>query len=127
MVIHGVSVNFGINSSIIGINGAFQARDHAYKVENDSIRDGGDTTVSKVYYDPVETAVFTYVAVQPIFGYRNARIDIPYIGQWVQIVDPQYSAINGWWLCENINVSTSNTTATRVSLNLARYPFVQKI
>src|ERR1051326_6903144 len=108
MVIHGASVNFGINSTIIGVNGAFQTRDHAYKVENDSIRDGGETTVSKVYYDPVEVASFVYVAVQPITGHGNARVDIPYIGQWVQVLDPSYSPINGWWLCENISVSSSN-------------------
>ena len=127
MIVNGISVNFGVGSTIIGVNGAFQSREHSYKVENDSIRDGGDTTVSKVYYDPVETAIFTYVAVQRVTRFADARVDIPYIGQWVQIVDDRYFAITGWWLCEGISTSSSNTAATRVTLALSRYPHVQKI
>ncbi len=124
--VHGVSVSWGVDSTIVGVNGAFQSREHTYKVDNRSIMNGGDTTVSKVYYDPIELANFTYVAIQLINGFPNARVDIPFIGEWVRVVDNVYGAINGYWLCENITVSSSNTSATRVTLSLARYPFVAR-
>lgn len=125
---HGVGINFGVNSTIIGVNGLFQSRDHSYKVSTEQIRDAGNTTVSKAYYDPVETATFTYVAAQPSYNpYGNSHVDIPTIGEWITVIDNNYPAIAGDWLVDSISTSGGNTTATRVTVALSRYPFLQRV
>lgn len=136
--VHGVSVNFGIGSEIIDVQGLFQSRDHNYKIENASIKDGGDTTISKVYFDPAEYATFVYVAIgervldaetEAIDGISSeADVTIPELGKWITITDNQkYPKIAGEWLVENISVASSNTSATRVTLSIARYPEVENI
>jgi hypothetical protein len=127
-VFHGVGINFGVGSTIVGVNGAFQSREHSYRYAGDLIRDAGNTTVSKVYYDPAETAIFTYVAVQPSSNpFGNSTVDIPIIGEFIQVVDPNYPAIAGYWLVDEISVAASNTSAARVTLHLTRYPYLERI
>ncbi len=139
---HGVGVNWGVDSTIIGVNGAFQTRQHSAKVQSEPIKDGGETTVSKVYWDMMEEATFSYVASSPSryplgqapvngnIGYIQNwlyGIAAPAIGQWINVVDPVYTAIAGYWLVDEITTSSSNTSAVRVNLKLSRYPFLQKI
>jgi len=125
---HGLSVQWGVNSTLIGVNGAFQTREHQYKCDNELIKNGGNTSVSKLYYDFSERASFVYVAVQAgLSQLGNAHVDTPFLGQWVNIVDTRYPAIAGQWLVDDISISSSNTSATRVTLDLSRYPFVLKI
>ena len=126
-VFHGVGVNWGVNSTIQGVNGAFQTRDHAYKVEKDQIRDGGDSTTSVVYYDEREHANFTYVETQFGHNFGNGSVDKPYIGEWVYVYDNTYNYITGWWICEDIVVAASNTSACRVTVALVRYPYVPRV
>lgn len=125
---HGVGVNWGVYSSVVGVNGAFQAREHSYKFSSELVRDAGNTTVSKVYYDPVETATFTYVAAQPVnYTSGNAPVDIPTMGTFIQVVDNRYPAIAGYWLVDGISVVSSNTTAARVTLQLSRHQYMDII
>ena len=136
--VHGVSVNFGIGTTIYGVNGMFQAREHHYLANNEPITDGGDTTVSKVYWNYHEEASFTYVAVQPIVNRMDATVQVPQIGSYIQVTDFNYpgdstdggynyaiNSIRGSWLVDSVEVSNSNTTAIRVTVKLSRYPFVQ--
>jgi hypothetical protein len=125
MIIHGLSVNFGIGSILIGVNGAFQSRDHGIRIESEVVKDGGETTVSKVYWDQMEEATFTYVAVNVVNNYSNAAVTFPSVGYWCSISDYQYPAISGDWLVDDVQINSSNTTAARVTVKLSRYPYLQ--
>lgn len=125
---HGFAgINWGVNSTIIGVNGLFQTRDHAVKVEKRRIRDGGNTTVSLAYFDQAEYLSFTYVAYQFGVNRGNATVQTPSIGQWVQVTDPTYGYVSGFWLCEDIQTNASNTSAVKVTVMLARYPKVPRV
>jgi|ERR1035441_4455793 hypothetical protein len=119
----GVGVNWGVYSTIQYVVGAFQTRDNSYSSNSETITDGGNTTVSKVYWDFKEEASFTYVATQPFIA-GNAGVMLPFVGYFVTVTDLNYPAISGQWLVDSISVNGSNTTATRVSLRLSRYPFL---
>lgn len=122
---HGVGINFGVNSTIIGVNGLFQSRGHSYKTESELIRDGGNTTVSKVFYDRHEVATVTYVSYQPgTYTLGNAIVDVPTLGSWVQIIDNYYPIFAGRWMVDDIEVASSNQGAAKVTLQLSRYPYV---
>jgi len=137
---HGVGINWGVNSTIVSVNGLFQTREHNFSVKAEEITDAGDTSVSKVYWDFKEFATFTYVSFQP--GYwpnGNAPISIPSLSSWIRVYDPTYSivinssqfiykqslSINGYWLVDDIVTAGSNTTSVRVTLKLSRYPYIQ--
>jgi hypothetical protein len=125
MQIHGVSVNFGVYSTIVGVNGLFQSRDHHFVQDKDLIKDGGETTVAIAYWDQHEEATFTYVAYQPIFPpVANATVNIPTLGGVITIVDTRYPRIAGNWFVDDIETSNSNVTSVRVTLKISRYPFV---
>lgn len=124
-IFHGVGINFGVGSTVIGVNGAFQTRDHSIIAESELIKDGGETTVSKVYWDMQEHATFTYVAFQPgYWPFGNATVSMPDIASFVTVYDTTYAQIVGSWLVDEITVTSSNTTATKVTLHLSRYPFL---
>lgn len=126
--VHGVGISWGVDSTVVGVNGAFQSRDHTYSAESELIKDGGNTTVSKVYWDAKETAIFTYVAIQPgAYPNGDATVSIPYLAQFVTVYDGRYPAINGNWLVDEISTQGSNTSAVRVSLTLSRYPYLRQI
>ncbi len=117
----GVGVNFGIDSSIGGVNGLFQTREHSYTCNNEDVLDAGNTTVGKCYWDFKEIATFTYVA----FQYANSpsiNVDMPTLGGLAYVSDNQYTNIAGTWIVENITTESSNSTAVRVKVTLARYP-----
>lgn len=123
MKFRGVGVNFGIASQMQYIQGLFQTREHSFKNTADLIKDGGETTVSKVYYDQYEEATFTYVVSSlnhNAFG--TAAVFLPYLGQSCRIIDNRYPHIVGNWLVDEITTSSSNTSAMRVSVKLTRYP-----
>lgn len=137
---HGTSINFGIGSTIVGINGLFQAREHHYAANSEVILDGGNSTVSKVYWDFREDASFTYVAAQPTTGFGNALVNVPQLGSFITVVDYVYPAVStdggyqyainayrGQWLVDDITISNSNSTAIRVTLKLSRYPLLQQV
>ncbi len=125
MILHGVGLNFGIDSTIINVNGAFQTREHHYEVDKREIKDGGETVVSLAYSNPREEATFSYIAIQ-LFAtpFGNAFVSIPVIGSRIQIIDQRYPRIAGFWVCDDIQLNNSNITAVKVSLRLSRYPYV---
>lgn len=127
---HGqVGINWGVGSTISSVFGSFQSRDHHIKAQAEDIKDGGETTVSKVYWDSIEESTFSYVAIQNgpnLFG--TAPVSFPSIGMFVQVFDSVlYPVIAGFWLVDDIDINSSNTAATRVTLRLTRYPFIQRI
>lgn len=137
---HGVGVNFGIDTTIVGVNGMFQTRDHTYMADSELITDTGDTPVSKCYWNYREEATFTYVAVNPSRNIGACRVDVPQIGTFISIVDYNYTydstdggynyAINAYrgpWLVDGVSISNSNTSAVRVTVRLSRYPFIQNV
>lgn len=126
-ILNGVNVNWGVDTTVSGVNGLFQTRDHNYKVQSEEIKDGGETTLSKAYWDFMEEATFTYVAFQFSGTPGYANVDIPYIGQFVNVIDGRYQPINGFWLVDDIVIAGSNTSAARVTLKLTRYPYVARI
>lgn len=124
---HGVGINWGVNSTISSARGLFQSRDHSIECERDNIRDGGDTTVSAVFYDLRERATFSYVAASPAISFLgNTAVLYPQLGQWVTVTDPTYSNIVGLWLVDNVLIASSNTSAARVTLQLSRYPYLRR-
>jgi hypothetical protein len=127
MRFHGIGINWGVNSTIIGVNGLFQTREHSSTAKSKEIVDGGETTVSKAYWDFKQTATFTYVAAQYGGPFGNSNVDVPTIGNFVTVFDPSYAYINGDWLVDAASVASSNTSAARVTLTLSRYPNLQRI
>jgi len=138
--VHGVSISFGIGTTIWGVNGMFQSREHHYIANSEEITDGGDTTISKIYWNYREEASFVYVAYQPAHNYYDAAVQVPQIGSFVSVSDSIYPAVSsdggynyainsarGQWLVDDVSVSNSNTTAVRVSVKLSRYPLMQTI
>jgi hypothetical protein len=138
--VHGVSISFGIGTTIYGVNGMFQSREHHYIANSEPIMDGGDTTVSKVYWDFREEASFVYVAYQPAHNFYDAFVQTPQIGSFVTVADFIYPAVStdggynyaidayrGPWLVDDVAISNSNTTAVRVSVKLSRYPHLQNV
>ena len=122
MAVHMVGVNFAISSSLAAMTGAMQTRDHEYKTEVESIRDGSGTTVSRVYYDASEEATFEYVATGTN-GVVNATVTVPTNGALMTVTDASYSAIAGsTWIVENVATKVSNTSAVRVTVKLSRWP-----
>lgn len=123
---HGVGINWGVYSTVQNAVGSFQSRDHGFKSESEVIRDGGDTTVSKVYWDFREEASFTFVATNGR-NVGNAYVAHPNVSDWVYVTDNVYPAISGYWLVDDVFVAGSNTSATRVTLKLSRYPQLQMV
>ena len=137
-VFHGVNINWGVNTNIEGVVGLMQTRDHNFNVNAEVITDGGDTPVSKVYWGQYEEATFTYVATDGLpaagnwwggsvkalndAGGGNAQYVLPDIGQSVYVSDVVNNQLDGNWMVDAISTHTSNTTATRVTLKLSRYP-----
>ncbi len=121
---HGVGINFAIDSTIVGVNGLFQTRDHHFLMDKEEILDGGESVVSLAYNNPREEASFTYVSFQfATYILGNAPVSLPTIGRFVQVIDPRYARIRGYWWVDDIMVSNSNTTAIRVTVKLSRYGF----
>lgn len=126
-VFHGVSVNWGVNTNISGVSGLLQTRDHTFNANSELILDGGETPVSKVWWGMYEEATFTYVATDFSYNNGNAQYYLPDIGDIVYLSDVVNNQLDGAWFVENIVTHTSNTTATRVTLKLSRYPNVDAI
>ena len=138
--VHGLSVSFGVGSEVFGVYGLYQSRDHHYIANSETVHDGGETSVSKLYWDYREELVLTYVAYQPVNNFPNALVTTPQIGTFVRLADPNYpqdstdggvnyaiNAVRGMWLVDDIACSNSNTSAVRVTLKLSRYPQVRNI
>jgi hypothetical protein len=125
---HGVGISWGVDSTISSVNGAFESRDHSYSSESELIKDGGETTVSKVYWDFSEEAIFTYVAIQPgSYPFGDAPVYAPNISDFVTIYDGRYPRINGEWLVDAVTTRSSNTSAVRVTLKLSRFPYLLRL
>jgi hypothetical protein len=120
-IYHGISVNFGLSSSINTVSGAFQTRDHQYTSGNEIIANGQGDPVEKTYYGQIETATFEYVATNTGGPSGTAAVLIPAQGQTATVVDVLYSQISGsTWLVDKASTKGSNTTAVRVTVDLWR-------
>jgi|ERR1035437_1104773 hypothetical protein len=127
-VFHGVSINWGVNTTISGITGLMQTREHSFHANSELILDGGDTPVSKVWWGMYEEATFTYVATEYSNNSGNAQYYLPDIGDIVYLSDTVNTQLGGLpWFVDNITTHTGNTTATRVTLKLSRYPQIATI
>jgi hypothetical protein len=121
---HGIVINFGIGTTMFGYSGLFQSRTHGYKANSEEVKDGGQNTVGKGYFDYHEEAAFTYIPVSPTGGVNagNLVFGTPVIGTYVTLTDNNnYGQISGLWLVEDVDTNTSNTTAVRVNVKLMRY------
>lgn len=117
---HGTSVNFGVSSSLAGVTGAFQTRGNAYASSNESVMDGLGSYVQDTTYAVHETATFEYVATAASGG-GAAVVTLPVVGDLLTVTDNNYSQIAQTnWIVRNVDVKGSNTTATRVTVNLWR-------
>ena len=124
-VVHGnVGINFGIGTAVGTLSGLFQTREHHYLCESKDIKDGGETTVGKGYWNFSEEATFTFVS-NTYLGviYSN---NIPAIGYYITVYDAiNYPAIEGTtWKVEDIITNSSNTTSTRITLKLTRHRYI---
>lgn len=118
---HGIAVNFGVSSSLNAITGAFQTRDHGYAASNESIMDGAGGFVQDTTYGEYQTATFEYVATGTGTAVGNATVTVPTVGASCAVTDGGYTAIaNSYWIVRSVDVRGSNTTATRVTVNLWR-------
>lgn len=116
---HGVGVNFGVSSSLAGVTGAFQTRDHNYQSSHESIMSGAGEFVEDTTYGAFETATFEYVSTGASGG--AVAVTVPTVGSIITVTDPSYSAIAQTnWIVRSVDVKGSNTTATRVTCNLWR-------
>jgi hypothetical protein len=125
-IFHGIVINFGIGTTLVNFTGVFQTRTHVLKAESKEILDGGETAVGKAYFNYKEEASFTYIPVSPV-GFVNAgnlSFGIPYIGQYITVNEfNNYNQIAGTWLVSDLDIQSSNTSATRVNIKLERYPY----
>ena len=122
---HGIAVNFRVASAIGSVVGVFQSRDHSYEADNEMIKSGLGDTVEKTFYDLRETATFEYVASAAGGPTGAAAVTVPTVGDTMTVTDSVYAAIAGTtWLVDNVDVKGSNTTATRVTVKVARYPAI---
>lgn len=116
---HGIGVNFGVSSSLAGVTGAFQTRDHNVQASNESVMSGGGEFVEDTTYGGFETAVFEYVATGVSGG--AVPVTVPTVGALLTVTDAGYAAIAQTnWIVRSVDVRGSNTTATRVTCNLWR-------
>jgi hypothetical protein len=116
---HGVGVNFGVNSALGAITGVFQTRDHNNPASNESIMDGLGNFVQDSTYGLHETATFEYVATGA--SGATVTVTVPTVGELLTVTDTVYPAIAGTnWIVRSFDVKGSNTTATRVTVNLWR-------
>lgn len=124
-IYHGITINFGIGTTLVNYTGAFQSRTHVLKAESKESRDGGETTVGKGFFNYKEEASFTYIPASSVYtNTGNLSFNIPYIGQYITVADSNnYTQITGIWLVSDMDVQSSNTTATRINLKLERYPY----
>ena len=116
---HGVGVCFGVTSSIANVTGAFQTRDHTIQSENEIIRNGIGDPVAKTYYGQFETAVFEYVATATTGGTNVPTY--PSQSMTATVTDAVDTPIAGTtWLVDKVVIKGSNTTSTRVTVDLWR-------
>ena len=121
-VYHGVSVNFGIGSTVTSATGLFQTNDHGTESDNEIIRDGNGNEIEKTFYGFRQTATFDYVAGGTGGPSGTAAVVYPTIGTMVTVADTNYTNIAATnWLVDNVNVKRSNTGAARVSLKMTQY------
>lgn len=117
---HGIGVNFGVSSSLSAITGAFQTRDQNFQGSNESIMDGGGNFVQDSTYGLFETATFEYVATGAGPN-SNVAVTLPTVGELLTVTDTVYTQIAGTaWIVRGYDVKGSNTSATRVTVNLWR-------
>ena len=131
MVIHGAQVNFGIGNVVQNINGTVQTREHHLSAESEELKDAGETARSKIFWNFKEECTFTYVIAgnNGVVSYG----DLPIIGNYVTInTVSAFAASNTFyyplggntWIVEDVIVNSSNQAASRVSLKLSRYPYI---
>lgn len=118
---HGTNVNFGVSSSLAGVTGVFQTRGHTYNSSNESIMDGQGGFVADATYGLNETATFEYVATAAGGPGGSAAVTVPSAGDLLTVTDPSYTAIaQSNWIVRSVDTKGSNTSATRVTVNLWR-------
>lgn len=123
----GVRVNIGIDSEFIGVQGAFQLRDHRTAISSEEIKNVNDQTISKVYWDYKEEASYVYIAIALGNSPFQAPVTFPRIGRGVTVIDHDYPQIAGRWLVDEIETRSSNQSALRVIVKLSRYPLITNI
>jgi hypothetical protein len=118
-----LAVNWGVNSTLNTVSWSMQSRDHGYKSESETIKDGQGATVAKVFFDPSEEVTFTGVVVAALSSSGSAPVVIPVIGSLASITDVSYPNITGsTWIVEDVNTKGSNTEALKVTAKATRYP-----
>jgi len=123
MAVHMVSVNFGVGSTITGVTGSFQRRDHDKISEVESVRNGSGTTVTRVYYDSHDEATFEYVLGDGTNNSPSASVSLPTVGNFLTVADSNYSELAAsTWLIDHVASAATNVSSLRVTLRLSKWP-----
>ena len=111
--VRGGGVTFAIGSTLAGISGELQTKNHKYSGEMEFIRNKSGEKVTKIYFDDSEEATFTY--------YADASVTVPARGDFQSITDTSDPAIAGTnWLVDDIEKDNTNTTCIRITVKLSR-------
>jgi len=125
----GVGINFGVSSSVCAQFGTFtlQSRDIGFTSETELIKNSDGNTIAKVYFDQKREGTFEYIPLGASGG-ANAPT-LPAIGDVATVTDSVTPAV-AWfatgsnWLVDDVQVKSSNTSATRVTVKMTSYPLI---
>ena len=122
----GVGVSWGVGSTAVTtVFGTFklQSRDAGLTSETEMLKDENGVTAAKVYFDQKTEATFEYCPTDASAGGAVAPT-LPTIGAIFTVTDTTAATyIAGTtWLCDDVQVKSSNTSITRVTVKATKYP-----
>jgi len=122
--INGVGVQWAISSSVVGVTGSIQTRDHEINAESEVIYNQQGEVIGKDYFTKSEAATFTFV-VTGAASSATVSFTAPEIGTKLSIADPIYTPIaHTTWLLDNVSTAGTNKGALRVTYKMSYYPYL---
>ena len=118
---HGVGIQFGISSSLAGVTGQFQTRDHSFNSDMEEVVSSYGEIVATAQFKFVEEASFEYVATGA--GPSGiVTVSLPSVGDLITVTDAVYTQIAQTnWIITKVVDKASNTGALKVTIDLKRY------
>lgn len=122
---HGISINFGISSSLAGVTGVFQTKDHSFNIEHELVRDGFGEFVQKTYFGTADEGTIEWIVTAAGGPDGKAVPTLPALGGMIVLTDTNDTSIAATtWLVDNVSTRGSNTTALRATAKLTKYPLI---
>lgn len=127
----GTAVSFGVagTTALTGYaSGTFklQSEDHAKSASVDTVKDADGISVQRTYYDPSETATFTFflaaasqAAMTTFLGSATSLVNIGSISTVTNAADVAIAGTN--WIVTGIKAKRTNTSAKEITLDLERF------